>query len=238
MKSLTEGKCERSECTDLLDELAQLKEQLEQAELQLGMIEKKDEKIKNLHNEGARNSSDQFDVSDVSDVLYAAPTDVQVKPTPEWISLLNNISGLVNHSGDEKVESGTLIVCVFSAISQDEVQISEIAITQNEVKMIDGLINSCSHKGDLTAYISHFERAVFIPEDPDGAAAALFSDRLIAATDKYKAPKGFEGLKYKCSIGIAVFPSDASEIDTLFRYADRAAYSSLKISDSYYSYYK
>lgn len=235
MQSQKGKNCNRTECADLLEELTLLKQQLQEAEDQLQAVVPESQHSFPFGLEYS--AYDNFDLSNTSEVVEGASSDGQSKGLFERYGFYSRIERLVNDAEVGRVESGSLLFCIFTDVAQPNIERDETAVRLNELQMIDEVINSCTRAGDLTAFITHYERAVFIPNDPDGAVAGLIAEKLIRATKHYQPPKTLESLSYKCSIGISIFPNDAVNVDTLFRYADRAAYAALKVGDSYYSYY-
>jgi len=230
-------KCEKKECIDLLAELADLKEQLKSAEDQLEIVKAQENTADLNSNASLTTAIESFDMAKTADVISSAKENAAPTISSAKHVFLQSISNLIHDSSIDQIDSGALLLCEFSNISSGKNEHTERAIAQNEARMIDSLVNACTKQGNLIAYISHFERAIFIPNDPEGAIAGMVCDKLIRATKSYKPPKQLHGLSYKCSIGISIYPNDTTDIDSLFRYADRATYASLKIKDSYYSYY-
>lgn len=237
MRPQIDSLCNKTECSDLLKELADLKEQLRKSEDQLQAIEPAQHSSTPSADNTMPFLDSRFDVGDTADVIPSAKENAPSTFQSERQLFLERVSKLVYQSDDHRSKSGTLLLCEFSNITVGNTEVNERDLTLNEASMIDRLMNACTRQGDLIGFISHFERAIFIPADADGAIAGMVSDKLIRATKKYQAPKPLNGIRYKCSIGISIFPNDTADIDTLFRYADRAAYASIKMEDSYYSYY-
>lgn len=227
--------CKRDECNALIDELSRLKEQLRAAEEQLNAY-----KRAGRHNKAGKpaalyapNSQEQsFDLSETEGIIAELPREELGHESGRqafYRSVLSAIGGL----SDSGVSSSwAMLLCDFGDRSDRENK-----ATLLHTDKIDGLINASTRQGDVVAYISPGERAIFTQCDAEGHSATTLADRLIKGLNNYKFDQSGQCGEIKCRIGIALYPHDASDVDTLFRYADRALYTALRIDDSYYAFY-
>ena len=249
------AKCKKKECTTLIEELALLKCQLKDAEDQLLVLQSGNRHTSDPSHRIPRKTTtmsydclDNFDLADIdehcvsnSEDSMAAMDDSYLYQSKDRYDFYQAISRLIHntdaHSFDNRINTGSLILCQFIPILEEGDSSSRHTFIDHELRCFDSIINACSQAGDLTAYISHYERAIFTPNDTQGSSAGLIAQKITRKVKSYKWPSAMNGRRYKCSIGIAVYPNDAKDIDLLFRYADRALYSANKIDDSYYAFY-
>lgn len=249
------AKCQKNECVTLIQELAQLKRQLKEAEEQLLVLQTAHRHTSDPSHRIPRKTTtmsydclDNFDLADVdercvsnSEDSIAAMDDRYLYQSKDRYDFYHAISHLIHnvgiHTPENRINTGSLILCQFTPILEAGETTSRHALIDQELRCFDSIINACSQAGDLTAYISHYERAIFTPNDTQGSSAGLIAQKITRKVKSYKWPSAMNGRRYKCSIGIAVYPNDAKDIDLLFRYADRALYSANKIDDSYYAFY-
>jgi diguanylate cyclase (GGDEF)-like protein len=76
---------------------------------------------------------------------------------------------------------------------------------------------------DVVARVGGDEFAILLTRDPDGAAAEHVAERIV---DRLREPFSIDGAEARIggSVGIALFPDDATEYDALMRAADTAMY--------------
>jgi diguanylate cyclase (GGDEF)-like protein len=76
---------------------------------------------------------------------------------------------------------------------------------------------------DVVARLGGDEFAILLTRDPDATAAEHVAERIV---DKLRSPFEIDGVRVQIggSVGIALFPDDATEYDALMRAADAAMY--------------
>ena len=84
-------------------------------------------------------------------------------------------------------------------------------------------LRSCIREADMVARHGGDEFVVLVPELHDTQDAVRVAEKIIAGI---AAPIPIEDREYRvgASIGIAVYPGDAKDADTLLRFADQAMY--------------
>jgi diguanylate cyclase (GGDEF)-like protein/PAS domain S-box-containing protein len=95
---------------------------------------------------------------------------------------------------------------------------------------------SCVREGDTVARIGGDEFVVLLPEIVDAADSAKLAERII---DAVRQPVHYEDrdLYVTTSIGIALYPTDATDLDALMTNADAAMYRSKEIGRNMYHLY-
>ncbi len=93
---------------------------------------------------------------------------------------------------------------------------------------VAGRLEQGIRQGDLIARIGGDEFIVLLPGCHDAAAARKISDMLrTRLRSPYSLPDG--ALQLDASIGIACYPADASDLESLLVYADRAMYADKRL---------
>jgi diguanylate cyclase (GGDEF)-like protein len=103
------------------------------------------------------------------------------------------------------------------------------------LKQIGPRLSSALREGDLMARIGGDEFGVLLPDVPDDGVAASIAERLI---ERLERPLVVEGLALDVagSIGIAVYPEDSDDVETLLRRADVAMYAAKESGGGYELY--
>lgn len=92
------------------------------------------------------------------------------------------------------------------------------------LRAVAARLRSCVREADMVARHGGDEFVVLVPELHDAQDAVRVAEKIIAGI---AAPIPVEDRQYRvgASIGIAVYPGDAQDADTLLRFADHAMYS-------------
>ena len=101
------------------------------------------------------------------------------------------------------------------------------------LKEVTARLQSCLREGDTLARLGGDEFVVLLPEVLDASAACDVAQRLL---DSLKRPVFVEEQEMfvTASIGIALYPGDGDDVDTLVKHADRAMYRAKELGrDSY-----
>lgn len=91
------------------------------------------------------------------------------------------------------------------------------------LKVVGSRLAQALRAGDIVARMGGDEFAVLAIGAGEGSGIAALADRIIAAVEE---PMEIDGLEYymTTSIGIAAYPADADDAETLVKYADVAMY--------------
>ncbi|MHB1372868.1 MAG: putative bifunctional diguanylate cyclase/phosphodiesterase, partial [Thauera sp.] len=89
--------------------------------------------------------------------------------------------------------------------------------------MVAGRLSKCVRDEDLLARLGGDEFVALLSRLSNVEEAALVADRMLAALAEPLTIDGHE-LHLSASIGIALFPGDGAEVDTLLKHADTAMY--------------
>lgn len=231
--------CAKDECTELIKELATLRRQLKDAENQVSLFKervKTESDLRNDKGEGHQNHSSLFDLGETECGPNQEGSFVHTVFQNDKKHFLNAIDKWILQNREQESHSGTLVICAFVPVMKGERM--DNPESRNYMRDYDSVIHSVTRKGDFVAYLSQYERMFFMPFDVDGDFAVKASKRIIKQANDQTRLCLDNRVTEKCSIGIATFPDDTCDADTLFRYADRALYTSLKVDDSYYSFYR
>ena len=227
MDTLGNSRLTDDECKQLIDELSELKHQLKCAEDQLKVL-------KPQSAESSPSHSSTFDLGNVEENIYRSAAEFPSYETDQFTFCEAICRHLTEQS---QTNTYAMLICEFSPTSIEDKYKTQKCMEQ-EARNIEAVINSATCAGTHIGYISHMERAIFIPSDQEGASAVKTADKLVRALSQHNWP-GREGNRsVKCSIGIALYPGDSTNIPTLFRYADRALYNATRLDDSYYAFYR
>ncbi len=95
-------------------------------------------------------------------------------------------------------------------------------------------IKHCVRESDTVARIGGDEFTVMLPRIKDKADAATVADKIIAAmAADFHLRRSEQGVRIGISIGIAIYPHDAGELDALIKAADTAMYDAKREKNSY-----
>lgn len=233
-------KSEKDECTTLIQDLAALRLQLKEAESQIALLESTTHYTENKHVIDANvNTPDtQFDLGDMSSDAANSVLRSPMTFQSDKKAFIGAVSSWIKESEQKQYHSGALVICTFLPREGDEGNSRNVQQGINDhSNRFDSIVNAVTQVGDVVAKLSQYERMFFLPSDVDGESAARAAKRIIKYVDEYDWSSQELNISYQCSVGIALYPSDAGDADTLFRFADRALYTSLKIDGSYYSFY-
>ena len=103
------------------------------------------------------------------------------------------------------------------------------------LKAVAARLGGCVRKADTVARVGGDEFVVMLPMR-DGQHAARVAESILAALAE-PFPLGASQFQIGVSIGISVFPEDATEKDELLRCADRAMYAVKASGRNSYSFY-
>ncbi|MGV7207276.1 EAL domain-containing protein [Oxalobacteraceae bacterium A2-2] len=90
------------------------------------------------------------------------------------------------------------------------------------LKVVAGRMDGCVRGADTVGRFGGDEFVLVLPEQPDGAAATVI-ERIRQAVLK-PIQLGGQEVQVSCSIGVAVYPRDGADTDTLLMNADSAMY--------------
>ena len=231
--------CGKDECAELIKELSALRQQLQEAENQVNLFKKGVKPALNLGNDnesGNQTRLSQFDLGELEVSPDPQAAFVHTTFQNDKSRFLNAIDKWLFQNRDQELHSGALVICAFVPAKMRE-NFSDVE-QRNYMRDFDSIIHSVTRAGAIVAYLSQYERMFFIPFDKDGDFAVKASKRIIKHANDQSRLCLDKQVTEKCSIGIAAFPSGVCDAGTLFRYADRALYTSLKVDDSYYSFYR
>ncbi|OIQ98399.1 cyclic di-GMP phosphodiesterase Gmr [mine drainage metagenome] len=97
-------------------------------------------------------------------------------------------------------------------------------------------LQDCLREGDTVARLGGDEFAILLPTLQDPADAARLAERLIEAM-RHPIPAAGHSLRVTTSIGIALYPEDATTPDGLLKCADQAMYQSKEVGRNRFHLY-
>jgi diguanylate cyclase (GGDEF)-like protein/PAS domain S-box-containing protein len=97
-------------------------------------------------------------------------------------------------------------------------------------------MQSCVRAYDTVARLGGDEFAVLLPDMRKGDDLATIADKILHELAEPFTIDGRE-LFVTCSLGIALYPDDSSEVDVLFKYADSAMYHAKKLGRNNFQFY-
>jgi GGDEF domain-containing protein len=231
--------CRKDECAKLIEELSLLRQQLKDAESQVKFFKAREKSEPVLGNDkelGKQTNLSQFDLGEIENGSNHLTGFVHSVYQNDKTLFINAIDKWIFQNRGQELYSGALVICAFvPAKVRESLGESE---QQNYMRDFDSIIHSVTRAGDFVAYLSQYERMFFIPFDNDGDFAVKASKRIIKHANDRSRMCLNKRVTEKCSIGIATFPDGICDAEALFRYADRALYTSLKIDNSYYAFYR
>ena len=147
------------------------------------------------------------------DPLTGLPNRRLLEDRMEWAFLL---------SRRNRTQIGALVVDLdnFKIINDREGH----RVGDEVLRAVAARLRSCIREADMVARHGGDEFVVLVPELNDAQDAVRVAEKIIAGI---AAPILVEDRQYRvgASIGVAVYPDDAQDADTLLRFADQAMYS-------------
>ena len=147
------------------------------------------------------------------DPLTGLPNRRLLEDRMEWVFIL---------SRRNRTQVGALVVDLdnFKLINDREGH----RVGDEVLRAVAARMRSCIREADMVARHGGDEFVVLVPELRDAQDAVRVAEKIIAGI---AAPILVEDRQYRVgtSIGIAVYPDDAQDADTLLRFADQAMYS-------------
>lgn len=104
------------------------------------------------------------------------------------------------------------------------------------LKQIAKLIDSCVDPDHTVARIGGDEFIILMPKITDGNEAILLAEKISKTINHPITISGYE-VHVTCSIGIAFYPTDGKDADTLIKHADTAMYRVKELGRNSYSIY-
>jgi len=147
------------------------------------------------------------------DPLTGLPNRRLLEDRMEWVFIL---------SRRNRTQVGALVVDLdnFKMINDREGH----RVGDEVLRAVAARLRSCIREADIVARHGGDEFVVLVPELHDAEDAVRVAEKIIAGI---AAPILVEDRQYRvgASIGIAIYPGDAQDADTLLRFADQAMYS-------------
>ncbi len=140
---------------------------------------------------------------------------------PNRLLLLDRLNQATTHRERLQVTVAVLFIDLdrFKEINDTLGHAAGDRVLQNVAERLSG----CVRDGDTVARLGGDEFVVMLLDLNDVEAAAFVAEKIV---DTLGAPCRIEGseLRVTASIGVAIFPHDATDVDTLLRHADVAMY--------------
>lgn len=165
--------------------------------------------------------TDITDLKEAEKRIYFMATHDALTGLPNRTFFFDNLNNLIQRTGGQhKIAVVFIDLDGFKEVNDHFGHARGDLLLQQVSKLMAAAIRPC----DMIARLGGDEFAFYFDQVTSAAKAVAFAEQVQASLDHDDLVLEVEGMKITSSIGIALYPEDGSEAETLLRRADQAMY--------------